>query len=115
MPTIERLPIPDDMDTWQIPDSLKYFLLFDSRADYGAHRFMVFTTPFELKELCKSEEAFSDGTWHTPNITNDNNHTDTGTCLVGRWHTTTLLTNVNGTPPTGEHTPPPTTTIGTNC
>ena len=68
--TIERLPQPDNMDSWVIPERLRYFLLFDSKATYGDHRFMVFSTNEDLKNYSQCEESFSDGTWDTPCITN---------------------------------------------
>ena len=74
-PEIERLPPPGLMTTWVIPERLKYLLLWDSKALYGTHRFMVFTTAYELELITHSDDILSDGTFAVPAIT-DNRKTD---------------------------------------
>lgn len=74
-PEIEKLPPPGLMSEWEIPERLKYLLLWDSKAAFGAHRFMVFTTAFELELITHSDDILSDGTFSVPAIT-DNKKTD---------------------------------------
>ena len=69
--TIERLPPPGCMINWEIPERLKYFLLFDSKANFGEHRIQLFSTERDLRKYAKCDDTFSDGTWHTPKITNN--------------------------------------------
>ena len=74
-PQIEKLPPPGLMTKWEIPERLKYLLLWDSKALFGTHRFMVFTTRYELELITHSDDILSDGTFSVPAIT-DNRKTD---------------------------------------
>jgi hypothetical protein len=53
---IERLPQPESLEKWVIPDRLRYFMGYDSGKTLEAHHFALFTTTAELKLLpkCKS-------------------------------------------------------------
>ena len=74
-PAIEKLPPPGLMSTWVIPERLQYLQLWDSKALFGDHRFMVFTTLYELELITHSDDILSDGTFSVPAIT-DNKKTD---------------------------------------
>ena len=65
---IERLPQPESLDKWVIPERLRYFMRYDSSIIFGEHRFALFTTTEDLKVLAKCKSIFSDGTFKVPEV-----------------------------------------------
>ena len=63
---IERLPQPESLEKWVIPDRLRYFMRYDSSITLGDHRFALFTTTEDLKVLANCKSIFSDGTFKVP-------------------------------------------------
>ena len=63
---IERLPQPESLEKWVIPERLRYFMRYDSGITLGEHRFALFTTTEDLKVLANCKSIFSDGTFKVP-------------------------------------------------
>ena len=64
--TIERLPRPESLKKWVIPDSLRYIMMYDSAETLGEHRFILLSTDEDLMKLAKCQIVFSDGTFKVP-------------------------------------------------
>ena len=65
-PQIEKLPRPDCLAKWIIPEHLRYFVLHDSAVTLGEHRFVLLGTEEELKILAGCKYIYSDGTFKVP-------------------------------------------------
>ena len=61
--TIERLPRPDSLKSWVIPDELRYIVKYDSAETLGEHRFVLLSTDEDLMKLARCQIVFSDGTF----------------------------------------------------
>ena len=67
--SIRKLPAPTSLKAWEIPEDLRYIMLYDSGVTLGEdHRFILLGTEEDLRKLALCEIIFSDGTFKVPDF-----------------------------------------------